>query len=33
VSGGTFILDATVGAGLDVRWTAEIEYVQAGINY
>jgi hypothetical protein len=33
VFGGTFILDATVGIGLDVRWTAEIEYVQAGINY
>lgn len=33
VSGGGLNLDATVGAGLDVRWTAEIEYVQAGINY
>jgi len=33
VSGGGLNLDATVGAGLDVRWTATIEYVQAGINY
>lgn len=33
VAGGGLNLDATVGAGLAVRWTAEIEYVQAGINY
>jgi trimeric autotransporter adhesin len=32
-SGGGINIDATVGAGLAVRWTATIEYVQAGINY
>lgn len=33
VNAGGLNLDATVGAGLAVRWTATIEYVQAGINY
>jgi hypothetical protein len=32
-AGAGITIDAAVGAGLAVRWTAEIEYVQAGINY
>lgn len=32
-AGAGITIDAAVGAGLDVRWTATIEYVQAGINY